>query len=77
MEALGKPRLPLELKRDAGISLTNVSKTLKSLEEKGIAECLKPGDRTGRIYTASRRKVGRSVRRWYGKGEPVDRDLCS
>jgi DNA-binding MarR family transcriptional regulator len=50
LAALSKPRLPSELKREAGMSLTNLSKTLRSLEDKGMVECLTPGNKTGRLY---------------------------
>ncbi len=60
LEALNKPKLPSELKQEAGMSLTNLSKTLKSLEDKGMAECLTPGNKTGRVYALTEK--GRAVR---------------
>ena len=60
LEALNKPRLPSELKREAGMSLTNLSKTLKSLEDRAIVECLTPGNKTGRIYSLTEK--GRAIR---------------
>ena len=50
LKALNKPRLPTELKNEAKMSITNVSKTLKSFEGKGIVKCLTPGNKTGKIY---------------------------
>jgi predicted transcriptional regulator len=60
LEALSKPKLPSELKQGAGMSLTNLSKTLKSLEDKSMVECLTPGNKTGRIYGLTQK--GRAIR---------------
>ncbi len=55
LKALNKPMLPTELKGKAGMSLTNVSKTLKSFEVKGIVQCLTPHNKTGKIYGLTER----------------------
>lgn len=60
LKALNKPRLPTELKNEAKMSLTNVSKTLKSFQGKGIVECLTPHNKTGKIYGLT--KKGRKIR---------------
>ncbi len=60
LEALNKPKLPSQLKQEAGMSLTNLSKTLKSLEDKGMTECLTPNNKTGRVYALTEK--GRAVR---------------
>lgn len=47
--------LPTELKSKADMSLTNVSKTLRSFGAKGIIECLTPHNKTGKIYDLTKR----------------------
>jgi len=67
LRVLNKPRLPAELRNEAEMSLTNVSKTLKSFEAKGIVKCLTPQNRTGKIYGLTER--GKQLRQEMVRGE--------
>ena len=49
--ALNKPRLPTELKKEARTSLTNVSKVLRAMQDKGLVSCLTPENKTGKLYS--------------------------
>ena len=48
---LGTPKTPTELKKETKFSLTNVSRTLVLFEKKGLAKCLTPKEKVGRVYT--------------------------
>ena len=50
LKALNKPKLPTELKNEAKMSITNVSKVLKSFSARDIVKCLTPENKTGKIY---------------------------
>lgn len=50
LKALNKPKLPTELKNEAEMSLTNVSKILRSFRARDIVKCLTPDNKTGKIY---------------------------
>ncbi len=50
MMALGKPKIPTEIKSEAQMSLTNVSKILRAFIKKGLIRCLTPNSKTGKIY---------------------------
>ena len=50
MMALGKPKIPTEIKSEAQMSLTNVSKILRAFIKKGLVICLTPDSKTGKIY---------------------------
>jgi len=61
MKALNKPKLPTELKAETKMSLTNVSKVLKSFEKRGLVKCLTPHLKTGKIYELTER--GKKIRK--------------
>jgi DNA-binding MarR family transcriptional regulator len=61
MKSMNKPKLPTELKGEAGMSLTNVSKILKSFERKGLVKCFTPHLKTGKIYSLTAK--GRTIRK--------------
>ncbi len=47
----GKPKLPNQLAKDTGLRLAHVSRALKELRLRGLAECLTPEARArGRLY---------------------------
>ncbi|MGD2092364.1 MAG: winged helix-turn-helix domain-containing protein [Candidatus Aminicenantes bacterium] len=58
--ALGKPKIPTEIKSEAKMSMTNVSKILKEFRSKGLVRCLTPGVRTGKLYELT--EAGRKIR---------------
>jgi predicted transcriptional regulator len=58
--ALGKPKIPTEIKREAKMSMTNVSKVLKEFMIKGLVMCLTPDEKTGKIYKLT--ETGRKIR---------------
>ena len=48
--ALEKPTIPSKIKKEAKMSLSNVSKILSTFKKRGLVHCLNPGAITGRIY---------------------------
>jgi predicted transcriptional regulator len=60
MMALGKPKIPTEIKSEAQMSLTNVSKILRAFKKKGLVICLTPNSKTGKIYALTDK--GKEVR---------------
>jgi DNA-binding MarR family transcriptional regulator len=58
LKALNRPKLPTELTYEAKMSLTNVSKTLNSFEQKGIVRCITPHNKTGKIYSLTEKGKG-------------------
>jgi len=50
MKILDKPKIPTQIKTDSGLSLNNVSDVLREFRKKGIAKCLNPKEKTGRLY---------------------------
>jgi len=50
MKVLGKPRIPTEIKSEAKMSITNVSKVLRDFEKRGLVKCLTPQAKTGKVY---------------------------
>jgi DNA-binding MarR family transcriptional regulator len=57
---LGKPKIPTEIKSEAKMSMTNVSKILKEFRKKGLVRCLTPSVRTGKLYELT--EAGRKIR---------------
>ncbi len=51
---LTNPKTPTQLAKDLGIQRAHVSRTLLQLAEKGIVECLTPGEKMGRLYKRTR-----------------------
>lgn len=45
------PRTPTFLSKDLNINLANISRSLSELEDRKIAVCLTPDQRTGKIYS--------------------------
>jgi len=43
-------KTPTQIAKDAGIRTNHISKVLKELKETGVAECINPEMRKGRIY---------------------------
>jgi DNA-binding MarR family transcriptional regulator len=58
--ALGKPKISTEIKKEAKMSVTNVSKVLKEFMKKKFVRCLTPDERTGKIYELT--EAGRKIR---------------
>ena len=50
MKILGKPKIPTEIKSEAKMSITNVSKVLRDFEKRGLVKCLTPQTKTGKVY---------------------------
>jgi len=59
--ALSKPKMPTEVKRETKLSITHVSKVLKAFTEKGVAECLTPDVKIGKIYELTEK--GKKIRK--------------
>lgn len=53
-------KIPSEIKEATGLNLTNVSRVLAVLVQKGLAKCLTPNARVGRVYILTER--GKAVR---------------
>ena len=60
IEAMNKPKMPSEIRKETKLSITHVSKVLKSFTEMGIAKCLTPDVRIGKIYALTER--GKRIR---------------
>lgn len=58
MMALDKPKIPTEIKKEAQMSLTNVSKILRAFKKKGLVICLTPDSKTGKIYELTNKGKG-------------------
>lgn len=43
-------KTPTQIAKDAGIRTNHISKVLKELKETGVAECINPEMRKGKIY---------------------------
>lgn len=48
--ALKKPTRPSEIAKETGLRLTHVTRALRELKKKGLAKCLNPKEKFGRIY---------------------------
>jgi predicted transcriptional regulator len=44
------PIRPSEIARETGLRLTHVTRALRELRKKGLAKCLNPKEKFGRIY---------------------------
>ena len=66
INALDRPKIPSDIKRDTKLSITHVSKILRLFKEKGIAVCLNPDSRTGKVYDLT--EMGRKIRSEIAKG---------
>jgi predicted transcriptional regulator len=60
IRALDKPKIPTEIKSEAQMSLTNVSKILRAFKNKGLIRCLTPNSKTGKIYELTNK--GKEIR---------------
>lgn len=62
---LENPKTPTILAKTLNMNLANVSRTLSQLEESGLATCLTPKKRVGRIYSLTKKgsKVLAEVRK--------------
>lgn len=49
------PRTPTFLAKDLNINLANVSRALSELEGRGIAVCLTPEQKVGKIYSLTKK----------------------
>lgn len=47
---LDNPIRPSEISKRLGVRLTHVTRELRELKKKGLAECLNPKERVGRLY---------------------------
>lgn len=59
LEKLEREMTPTALAHELGTSLANVSRALRELQSRGLVECLTPGARVGKIFSAT--KKGRAV----------------
>ncbi len=57
---LGKPKIPTEIKSEAKMRMTNVSKIFKEFRKKGLVRCLTPGVKAGKPYELT--EAGRKIR---------------
>jgi len=48
-----KPKPPKEISEETGYYLSHVSNTLSDLEDHGLAECLTPNRRKGRLWATT------------------------
>lgn len=61
---LDTPKIPTFLSKDLNVNLTNISRALSELEQKGIVICLTPEQRVGKIYSLTKKgiKVSNTVK---------------
>jgi predicted transcriptional regulator len=52
---LETPRTPTFIAKDLNLNLANVSRSLSELENKGMIVCLTPDQRTGKIYSLTKK----------------------
>ncbi|MFB6185612.1 MAG: transcriptional regulator [Halobacteriaceae archaeon] len=50
---LGTPSTPKDIAEETGYYLSHVSNTLSELQDHGLAECITPDRKKGRLYTAT------------------------
>ncbi len=50
IKAMGKVKIPTEIKEETKLSLNNVSDVLREFKKKKIVRCLNPKEKTGRLY---------------------------
>ncbi|MBI2146945.1 winged helix-turn-helix transcriptional regulator [Candidatus Woesearchaeota archaeon] len=58
---LDKPKTPTLIKEEAGIKVSNVSDILRLMEKNGLAKCLNPKDKLGRLYQLT--NAGNKIRK--------------
>ncbi len=63
--ALDSQKIPSQIKSETKLEDSNVSRTLKELENEGIVKCITPNEKTGRIYELT--KVGEEIRKSINK----------
>ena len=70
IKAMGKPKIPTQIKEETNLSLNNVSDVLREFRKKKIVKCLNPKDKTGRLYklTPKGMKIKEMIKE-YGKKE--------
>lgn len=59
MKALGTPKTPTLIKEDTKIKISNVSDVLRAMVKRGLAKCLNPTSKLGRLYSLT--KKGKEV----------------
>ncbi len=60
IHAMNKAKIPTQIKDDTKLSLNNVSDVLRQFRVKGIAQCINPNEKTGRVYELT--KKGMKIR---------------
>jgi predicted transcriptional regulator len=53
---LDTPMTPTYLAKSLDVNLANISRTLTELENKGIAVCLNPRQKVGKIYSLTKKE---------------------
>jgi len=56
---LSNPKTPTQISDETKLAVSHISRTLKEFNKKGVAECLTPKEKTGRIYQLT--KKGKQV----------------
>ena len=52
---MDKAKIPTEIKEESGLSLNHVSRVLREFEKKGLAKCITPKEKVGRLYKLTQR----------------------
>ena len=56
IKLMDEPKTPTQLKEEIGkIHITNVCRVLRELEKSGLAKCITPDFKTGRVYALTQR----------------------
>lgn len=53
--SLEKPTMPSQISKTLNIRLTHITRELRFLKERGLAECLNPKEKTGRLYQLTKK----------------------
>ncbi len=61
INTLEEEQTPTEVSKKSGYSLNNTSRVLREFKEKGIARCLNPKEKTGRLYSLTEK--GRQIKK--------------
>jgi predicted transcriptional regulator len=69
LENLTEPRTPTQLSEIIGTHRSTISRSIISLQEKGLVECITPNEHMGRYYKIT--ELGRNVQSKIHKSETI------
>lgn len=66
IKCMDEVRIPTQISKECGLSLNHTSRVLREFEKRGLAKCLTPKEKVGRLYKLLER--GDKVRQKLIKG---------